>query len=192
MKLKYIIFCILIITLFTGCRADNEQQNSANEINQQQVRNNTERTTDTGVNNEVANHLSKIASDVPNVNRANSIVIGPYAVVAIDVDGDLDRGRVGTIKYSVSEALQHDPNGKEAIIIADADLPDRFKAMKQKIDEGYPIRGIMDELAAIIGRYMPDYPIKEAPPPEDRDMPEDIPNDDQEKLNQIRNEQIQE
>src|SRR5690625_7179540 len=67
-------------------------------------------------NDQISNHLAKVANQVPNVNNATAIVAGPYAVVAIDVDKELDRSRVGTIKYSVSEALQHDPYGKTAVV----------------------------------------------------------------------------
>src|SRR5690625_3546091 len=112
-------------------------------------------------NEQIAIHLANVASDIPNVNNATAIVAGPYAVVGIDVDGDLDRSRVGTIKYSVSEALQHDPYGKTAIVIADADLTERFQAMNKKMREGEPIQGIIDELAAIVGRYMPTLPLPE-------------------------------
>src|SRR5699024_11699221 len=61
-----------------------------------------------------ADHLANVAGDVPNVKDATAVVAGPYAVVGIDVDKDLDRSRVGTIKYSVTEALQHDPYGKRS------------------------------------------------------------------------------
>src|SRR5690625_7884522 len=67
----------------------------------------------------IADHHADIASDVPNVNSASAIVAGPYALVGIDVDQDLDRARVGTVKYTVSEALQHDDYGKTAVVVAD-------------------------------------------------------------------------
>src|SRR5699024_2457091 len=89
-------------------------------------------------NKDIATHLANVASDVPNVHDAAAIVAGPYAVVGIDVDGTLDRSRVGTIKYTVSEALQHDPYGKTAVVIADADIMERIRSMRQNIQDGYP------------------------------------------------------
>lgn len=176
----------LIFALFTiGCQPKGEQKSLQNQqpspslIN---IESNHQIT-----NSEIADHLSQIARNVPNVNHANAIVAGPYAVVGIDVDGDLDRSRVGTIKYSVSEALQHDPYGKTAIVIADADLTERFQAMNKKMREGEPIQGIIDELAAIVGRYMPTLPLPEEQKEEfnEREMPED----QEQNLEEIQEEQ---
>src|SRR5690625_7317626 len=106
-------------------------------------------------NDQISNHLAGVANNVPNVNNATAIVAGPYAVVAIDVDKELDRSRVGTIEYSVSEALQHDPYGKTAVVVADADDTERICSMTPKMQDGYSVQGIIDELSAIVGLYMP-------------------------------------
>lgn len=91
---------------------------------------------------------------------------GPYAVVGIDVDKDLDRSRVGSIKYAVLEALQKDPYGKTAVVVADGDVVERIRSMSDKAGQGYPVQGFVDELSAIVGRYMPDFPINEDRPKE--------------------------
>lgn len=112
-------------------------------------------------NNEIATHLANIASDVPDVDRAAAIVAGPYAVVGIDVDEKIERQRVGTIKFSVSEALRDDPYGKTAIVIADADTTERIRNMRDEIRDGEPVQGIVEELAEIVGRFMPTFPVEE-------------------------------
>lgn len=143
-------------------------------------------------NKQIAIHLANIATNVPNVNNASAIVAGPYAVVGIDVDEDLDRSRVGTVKYSVSEALQHDPYGKTAVVVADADITARIRSMGEKISQGHPIKGIVDELSAIVGRYMPDFPINENQP-QDPDQNKDLISDDEEeRLEDIEEDQSEE
>ncbi|MDY0396257.1 YhcN/YlaJ family sporulation lipoprotein [Virgibacillus halophilus] len=117
-------------------------------------------------NRQIADHLSGVASNIPDVDNAAAVVAGPYAVVGIDVNKDLDRSRVGTIKYSVAEAMQHDPYGKTAVIVADGDVTQRLRNMSDKISQGYPIQGVVDELAAIVGRYMPETPVPHNRPQE--------------------------
>lgn len=143
-------------------------------------------------NHQLATHLANIANDVPNVNNATAIVAGPYAVVGIDVDKHLDRSRVGTIKYSVAEALQHDPYGKTAVVIADGDISERIRLMSMKMSDGYPIKGVVDELSAIVGRYMPELPINEDKPSTPDQNKEILPEKDKEQLDQIEEDQSHE
>lgn len=112
-------------------------------------------------NNDIADHLADIATKVPDVDGAISIVAGPYAVVAIDVDEKIDRQRVGTIKFSVNEALRDDPYGKTAIVVADPDISERIRNMRSRISEGEPIIAIVDELAELVGRVIPTLPVEE-------------------------------
>ncbi|GAA3326486.1 hypothetical protein GCM10020331_062600 [Ectobacillus funiculus] len=105
----------------------------------------------------MAKHLSSLAASIPSVKDATAVVIGPYAVVGIDVDANLDRSRVETIKYSVAESLQHDPNGAKAVVVADPDLYERLQEMRRQLQSGRPA-GVMEELAAIVGRVMPQVP----------------------------------
>lgn len=130
-----------------------------------------------------------MASDVPEVNDAAAVVAGPYAVVGIDVDKDIDRSRVGTIKYTVSEALYHDPYGKTAVVVADADIMERLRGMSDKIARGQPISGIVDELAAIVGRYMPDFPIMGNVPENPNQNKDMMPENKEEQLEDLQEEQ---
>ena len=139
--------------------------------------------------NKRATHLANVAREVPDVNRATSVIAGPYVVVGIDVDKDLDRSRVGSIKYSVAEALKKDPYGKNAVVIADADGFERIKAMARKMRQGYPIQGITDELAAIVGRYMPEVPVRENRPQEGDQNKKTIPKKQEQELEEIENDQ---
>lgn len=140
-------------------------------------------------NQQLATHLANIASDVPNVDDAIAIVAGPYAVVGIDVDKSLDRSRVGTIKFSVAEALQHDPYGKTAVVVADGDIMERIRLMSLKVKEGHPIQGIVDELSAIVGRYMPEIPVDEDRPSTEDQNKKILPENEKEQLDQIEKEQ---
>ena len=88
-----------------------------------------------------------LAVKVPHVNDATAVVLGKYAIVGIDIDQDIDRSQVGTIKYSVGEALQQDPYGAYATIVADPDLNERIREVAADIENGQPIRGILNELS---------------------------------------------
>lgn len=142
-------------------------------------------------NQETASHLAKIAVEEPGVHDATAVVLGPYAAVGIDVDKDLDRGRVGMIKFSVAEALKHDPYGKEAVIIADADGVERLRGIGEKISQGHPIQAVTEELSQIVARYMPERPIEDQPESQDSNK-ESIPKKDKEKLKQLEKEQSKE
>ena len=192
MYLRFSFFIIACTLLITGCQQNNKENNlSTEEPNNQymQINNTDQGGRDSLDNEQLATHLANVARDVPNVNSATAIVAGPYAVVGIDVDEHLDRSRVGTIKYSVTEALQHDPYGKTAVVIADGDIAERIRLMGMKIREGYPIQGIVDELSAIVGRYMPDLPINENQPTNPDQNKQIIPSEEKEELDQIEKEQ---
>lgn len=105
-----------------------------------------------------ANHLALLAGRVDGVQNANAVVIGNYAIVGLDVDSGLDRSRVGTLKYSVAEALKEDPHGANALIVADPDVNARLQEINDDMKAGKPVQGILNELADIIGRVMPDVP----------------------------------
>jgi YhcN/YlaJ family sporulation lipoprotein len=107
---------------------------------------------------EISRHLVGLATGIPGVEDATAVVLGPYAVVGIDVDRKLDNSRVGSIKYSVAEALKNDPNGKNALVTADPDTTERLRQMGKQIRQGHPIGGIANELTGIVGRLMPQVP----------------------------------
>lgn len=158
MRHFYLITVALIICV--GC--NQQKQESSRQTDQpigiEQTSNRDEHTL---TNEQIASHLATIAVKVPNVNDAAAIVAGPYAVVAIDIDEMTERERVGTIKFSVGEALQHDPYGRTAVIIADADMITRIREMGNNLREGHPVQGVVDELADIVSRYMPIFPADE-------------------------------
>ncbi|GEN30306.1 YhcN/YlaJ family sporulation lipoprotein [Cerasibacillus quisquiliarum] len=184
------IIIILCFLLLTGC-LNEENQRSLNERNERflRVEQSIESNEQNITNTKIANHLRDIAVQSPQVKNATALVIGPYAVVGIDVNKKLDRSRVGTIKYTVSEALRNDPYGKTAVVIADADINQRLINMKDKINEGYPVQGIIEELAAIIGRYMPDLPAPQQVPSQPDQNKDILPEDNKEELDNIQDEQ---
>jgi YhcN/YlaJ family sporulation lipoprotein len=106
----------------------------------------------------VVNRLQKLVESIPQVNNANVVVLGNTAIVGIDVDGQLDRGRVDVIKYSVAEALRKDPYGAHAFVTADLDLNARIQEISKDIRRGRPVAGFTEELADIIGRIVPQVP----------------------------------
>ncbi len=107
---------------------------------------------------EISKHLVELATSIPNVNDATAVVLGRYAIVGIDVNSKLERSQVGSIKYSVAESLKKDPHGASAVVVADADTMQRLKEINGDIKRGRPIQGIMEELADIAGRLMPEIP----------------------------------
>ena len=102
--------------------------------------------------------LERLAQSVPGVKSATCVVIGKMAVVGVNVQGNLDRSRVGTIKYSVAEALRKDPVGIHAIVTADIDIGNRLREMRSDMANGKPLSGFAEELADIVGRIMPQFP----------------------------------
>lgn len=144
------MFTICVIGLI-GCQSNNgqnAQDNNVVDINYTNDQN----------PDDIAEHLVTIASSVPDVNDATAIVVGRYAIVGIDVNKDLDRSRVGTVKYTVGEALKDDPYGAYAMVTADTDIAERMNQMQQDMQEGRPVAGVMEELAEIVNRLMPETP----------------------------------
>lgn len=151
---------MLMICLFiTGCgTSTKENANNNNQNDEMQTKNVTYKQTNNEYDETTATHLANLAASIPGVNDATAVVIGDYAVVGIDVDAELDRSRVESIKYSVAESLKHDPRGVNAVVVADIDTYERLQEMGKQIREGNGGEGVMDELAAIVGRAMPQFP----------------------------------
>lgn len=154
--MKKVIVVIFSIHLLIACTPNKPNEAEMAPVEQTRYEQNGQAS-----NTDIANHLAGIASNVPHVNDAETLIVGPYVAVAIDIDEDIDDTRVGTVKYTVSEALQHDKYGKTAIVIAEANMTDRFREMQGKIKEGQPIQGVLDELAEIVNRYMPTFPVED-------------------------------
>ncbi|MFJ8526630.1 YhcN/YlaJ family sporulation lipoprotein [Bacillus sp. NPDC094106] len=157
--MKILIYMLMICFAITGCSIS-KKENAHEKPEQKNVsmKNVSYTQGTTKPNEKVADHLASLASSIPGVNNATAVVIGKYAVVGIDVKAKLDRSRVESIKYSVAESLKHDPNGANAVVVADVDTYERLKQMGNQIKHGKAGEGILDELAAIVGRVMPQVP----------------------------------
>lgn len=103
-------------------------------------------------------HLEQLAMNVEGVEGAHCVIIGNTAIVGIDVDGKLERSRVGILKYSVAEAFRRDPYGVDAFVTADLDISSRLAEIGQDIRQGRPIAGFAEELADMMGRIIPQVP----------------------------------
>jgi YhcN/YlaJ family sporulation lipoprotein len=159
MSSNILIAIMISFIAVAGCSNNNEAQTKGND--QDNIIHVKNQVTDPKKDRnaeKIAENLVDLASSVPNVNDATALVVGNVAVVGIDVNSKIDRSRVGTIKYSVAESLKHDPHGANAIVIADPDTNVRLREMGKEIQQGRPIRGIMEELSSMIGRLMPELP----------------------------------
>lgn len=159
---QFTILLLSVLFILVSCQAQEEEHltEKGNDEHVLNVKNSELDQERKSSNQAIAKHLANLANNVPDVNEATAIIAGPYAVVGIDVNKELDRTRVGSIKYAVTEALHDDPYGKTAMVIADADGTERIRAMAQSVQAGDPINGVVEELAAIVGRYMPELPPK--------------------------------
>ena len=157
---KILLTTVLFLFVVAGCAANNDEKTALNNrqnnfITVNQPNNNVNRQ---WTGEQIAEHLVDLATRNPDVKDATAVVAGNYAVVGIDVDKDLERSRVGSVKYSVAEALKDDPYGAKAVVVADADTVERLRNMRKDIQNGKPVSGVMNELAAIVGRLMPQIP----------------------------------
>ncbi len=184
---KIVVLLTVIFISLTACMNTDSEQNEESDEQFKQVKDSHPVPKKDISNQEIAEHLAQLANRVSDVDEATAIIAGPYAIVAIDVDKTLERDRVGTVKYSVSEALYKDPYGKTAVVIADADLIERFKQMGNKIQEGLPLEGVIEELAAIVGRYMPVMPTRDQSHTDENE--EEIRNDKDSELDDIQEDQ---
>ena len=158
-----IFFLILIQTvmLLSACGIQNNARDEANELPGNRpihVKNSAQEPVNREDGQAISRRLVKITESVPGVNDATAVVLGRLSVVGIDVKDNLERSKVESIKYSVAEALQNDPYGANAAVVADPDTVNRLRAMGREIQAGRPVKGILDELAAIVGRVLPEVP----------------------------------
>ncbi|MGF2615502.1 YhcN/YlaJ family sporulation lipoprotein [Rossellomorea vietnamensis] len=155
---------LLLSLLISGCNQQNDQTaydqqrdgDDPRPINVQNSEIQHEQKHETS--QEISRNLVRIATAVPNVEDATAVVLGKYAFVGIDVDSAVERSEVGTIKYSVAEALKDDPHGAQAMIVADPDLYARLQEVGSDIENGRPVQGVLNELSDIAGRLMPELP----------------------------------
>lgn len=183
MKKGYLFIAILF--LLAGCNNNNVENSQQSENRDDtphvtNVKNSTIEEVDRKTGQDIAKRLVSLATSIENVNDATAVVIGKYALVGVDINADLDRSEVGSIKYSVAESLKNDPDGANAVIIADPDMNARLKEIGEDIQNGKPIQGIFNELADISGRLIPEVPA---------DMIKNEPDGDMKKPNEKLNEE---
>jgi YhcN/YlaJ family sporulation lipoprotein len=156
--MKNVLLTTVISLLLTGCSTANNKDNANSNNQLVNVKNSYFNNVDRKSGQEISKHLVELATSIPNVSDATAVVLGNYAIVGIDVNAKIDRSEVGSIKYSVAESLRKDPYGAKAIVIADADTNQRLREIQADIKKGRPIQGIMEELADVAGRLMPEVP----------------------------------
>ncbi|MBT2665945.1 YhcN/YlaJ family sporulation lipoprotein [Bacillus sp. ISL-4] len=154
------ILSIAAVLLMTGCSMNNKNEVSENNAKNKltKVNNSTIKEADRKTGRQTAERLTGLAKSIPEVNDATAVVLGKYAIVGIDIDQDIERSQVGTIKYSVGETLKHDPEGANALIVADPDINERIREVARDIKDGKPVTGILNELADITSRVIPEVP----------------------------------
>ena len=192
MKKIYVIVAWLLVAILIGCQNNNntEQSSQANNDNQPiQVKNSDPRNVEALDNQEKAQHLANLASDVPEVNGATAIMTNRGALIAIDVDKDLDRSTVGSIKYTVLEAVHHDPHGKNAIIVADGDVFERLSNIMDEVNNGQPLAGFANELSNLVGRWIPEFPVEELSDQQAKQNKTRMNEQEREELGEINEEQ---
>lgn len=156
MKKVLIFGCLLLILAACNNNTNNAQNNEKQSL--VNVKNSDIENVDRKTGQEISKRLVELATSIPNVHDATAVVIGRYAIVGIDVNSKIERSQVGLIKYSVAESLKEDPYGARAIVVADADTNQRLREIAADIEKGRPIQGIMEELADVAGRLMPEIP----------------------------------
>jgi YhcN/YlaJ family sporulation lipoprotein len=188
--MKKIILTSVLFFILTGCSTNKEIQNKNNNL--VNVKNSNIQEVDRKTGQEISKRLVQLATSIPNVNDATAVVMGRYAIVGIDVNSKLERSQVGTIKYSVAESLKKDPYGARAIVVADADTTERLKEISSDIKNGRPIQGVMEELADVAGRLMPEIPgdlITPNPKNSTNKADQKLPADEQKNLKKKQEEQ---
>lgn len=158
------ILPILVIALLFGCSPKedagvNRKDQTTDQASHKVRVNNSEPGNNKRLSmNEASRRLEETARQMPGVNDATAVAWGRYAIIGIDVDANLERSEVGSIKYTVAEGLKNQPYGAESIVVADPDLYARLKEIGQDIKNGRPLQGLANELADIAGRAMPEVP----------------------------------
>lgn len=174
------IFLFIISILLNGCNSSDNVKKNQNQQNLN-VKNSNIQDVDRKTGQEVSKHLVELATSIPNVNDATAVVLGRYAIVGIDVNSKIDRSKVGSIKFSVAEALKKDPHGAYAVVVADPDTTQRLKNISSEISNGHPIQGIIVELSEVAGRLMPEVPgnlVNPTPKTGTEDQKNELPEND--------------
>ncbi|MES1049476.1 YhcN/YlaJ family sporulation lipoprotein [Bacillus thuringiensis] len=191
--MKTLIYILMLCFVITGCSiGKKDNPNEKMEQKNVSMKNVNYTNKSNKPNEKAADHLASLVASVPGVNDATAVVVGKYAIVGIDVKAKLDRTRVESIKYSVAESLKNDPDGANAVVVADVDTYERLKQIGKQIKKGKTGEGILDELAAIVGRVMPQVPNdmienRETNPIKDNDK--QLPKDEEQELRKEQDDQ---
>ncbi|WP_425462080.1 YhcN/YlaJ family sporulation lipoprotein [Mesobacillus subterraneus] len=153
-----LIAVLSLLTLITACNLQNNASQNDRDQNKVRVQNSTIQEVDRESGQRISRHLVNLTTHIPNVDDAAAVVLGRYAIVGIDVDDNMERSEVDTVKYTVAEALKKDPHGARAVVVADPDITARLREISADIRNGQPLMGIMNELSDITGRIMPEVP----------------------------------
>ncbi|AHD06282.1 YhcN/YlaJ family sporulation lipoprotein [Paenibacillus larvae] len=160
MKSIWITSILGLSVLVAGCATANKGAAPRPNVNQQQIKvQQTAPQDKASLNNaQIATRLEQIAKSNPNVQKARCVVFGRTAIVGIDIKEDMKRSQVGSVKFSVAEALKKDPYGANSVVTADADVNKRISNILEETRKGRPITGFTTELSDIVGRIMPQLP----------------------------------
>ncbi|MBM7654118.1 YhcN/YlaJ family sporulation lipoprotein [Neobacillus cucumis] len=157
--MKKIVLLTTLSLLLAGCNLTGQKENANNgKQSLVNVKNSYSENVDRKSGQVISKRLVDLATSIPNVSDATAVVLGRYAIVGIDVNSKIDRSQVGSIKYSVAESLRKDPYGAKAIVVADVDTNQRLREIQAEIKKGRPLQGIMQELADVAGRLIPEVP----------------------------------
>jgi YhcN/YlaJ family sporulation lipoprotein len=165
--IRFIALCSLLVGLLVGCTTENTAPKQVSPKTQkisytERVKQITPEPQYNKTTTNVANKLEQIATQMPHVKSATAVAIGKYSIVGLDLENNLDRGQIGTVKYSVAEALHKDPVGAHALVTADVDLVQRLKNISRDIRQGKPVSSVLEEVASIAERITP-QPTKVTP-----------------------------
>jgi YhcN/YlaJ family sporulation lipoprotein len=152
-----LIATISLILFISACNMQNNANQNDKDHNVK-VQNSAIHEVDRQSGQKISRHLVSLTTHIPDVDDAAAVVFGRYAIVGLDVNDNMERSEVDTVKYTVAEALKKDPHGARAVVIADPDITARLREISEDIQNGKPIQGIMNELSDITGRIMPEVP----------------------------------
>lgn len=171
--MRLLLIAMLVIGLIAGCGNANKNAAANNSSNQVKAKSTPDGKPVIQDRETVREHLTSLAKKVPGVRGVNCVVFGNTAIVGIDVDANLERSRVGSVKYSVAEVLSKDKYGAHALVTADVDLNQRLQEMAADIQQGRPVSGFAEELADIMGRIIPQMPsdVRHNEPSRNTDQP---------------------
>jgi YhcN/YlaJ family sporulation lipoprotein len=157
MSFKRTLTTLLISSLLMGCGVSKgSSSNAQGQTNVQEVKQTLPNQQNNLSNQAVAHRLASIAQGIKGVNSATVVVLGGYSVVGLNIDPHLGRHQTGNIKYAVANALKTDPYGTNALVTSDPDIIQRLKDMNTDLQKGKPIKGILNQLALIVERLVPD------------------------------------